>query len=525
MQNPFFRFNFLLFSIMLCGNTAFSQSTVKTGGKKINVRNADELKFDGSVPDAQRLIGNVEFEHEGTLMYCDSAYFYDVGNRMEAFSNIRIIGDSVTVTGNRLNYDGSTRLADIIGNVSMVDPTTILTTDRLQYDLAKKLASYSTGGKIVSRKNKNELTSMFGQYNSNTKLFYFRKNVKLVNPDYVMICDTLQYNTSSETAYFFGPTTITSKENIIYCENGYYNTETDISQFEKNAKITSKGQDITADQIWYDRKSGLGKARKKVAIRDSAEKIILRGNYADYFEKTDRILITDSALMVKEFGKDTLFLHGDTLRSVTDTSVDKRTLYAFHHVKFFKNDFQGKCDSLVYTEPDSMMRLFGRPVLWNNENQLTGDTVYLQLANNEIETLYLRNAAFIVSEEDTMRFNQIKGKNITGHFTESELRKINVNGHGQSIYYSKDEKNEYIGVNKADCTDMVIYIDSSEVQKITFITKPVATLYPVNELPKEELKLVGFKWFEELRPIDRYDLFRWKEIVVTEPEKRKRIKN
>ena len=525
MQNSRWHFYFFLIIFLVWSCPAFSQSAIKAERKKINVRNADELKFDSSVPDAQRLIGNVEFEHEGTLMFCDSAYFYDVGNRMEAFSNIRIIGDSVTVTGNRLNYDGATRLADIIGNVKMVDPSTILTTDRLQYDLATKLACYSTGGKIVSSENKNELTSIFGQYNSKTKLFYFRKNVKLVNPDYIMICDTLQYNTVSETAFFFGPTTITSKENIIYCENGYYNTETDISQFEKNAKITSKGQDITANQIWYDRKKGLGKARKKVAIRDSAEKIILRGNYADYFEKTDRILITDSALMEKEFGKDTLFIHGDTLSSVTDTSIDKRTLYAFHHVKFFKNDFQGKCDSLVYTEPDSMMRLFGKPVLWNRENQLTGDTVYLQLANNEIETLFLKKSAFIVSEEDTLRFNQIKGVNITGHFTESELRKIDVKGNGQSIYYAKDESNRYIGVNKADCTDMIIYIDSSEVKKITFITKPIATLYPVNELPKEELKLRGFTWFEELRPLNKYDLFRWKEMIAPEPENRKRLKS
>lgn len=515
-----FRFSSnLILSFICCfiWQAAFAQF------KKIEVKNADVLEADNRVPGAQRLIGNVLFEHEGTLLYCDSAYLFDATNKMQAFSNVKIIGDSTTITGNLANYDGTTKLADIMGNVKMVDPSTILTTNALTYDLNNKVASYFTGGKIIGRKNKNELTSLVGQYKSTLKTLFFRKDVVLINPDYTMKSDTLQYNTANETAYFFGPTTIVSKENTIFCQGGYYNTKTDISQFEKNARIDSKSQRIEAAQIFYDRKAGLGKARKNVIISDTTEKLILTGNKADYFEKEDKIILTDSAAMQKEMNGDTLFLHGDTLRSFVDTVLKKRILYAYYKVKFYKKDFQGASDSLIYSEIDSTIRLFGRPILWNEINQLTADTVYIQLANNEIEKLFLNKAAFIISEEDSLHFNQLKGKKITGYFYKSELKKIDIRGNGESIYFAADDDSAYIGVNKAVCSDMLIYLDSNKVQSITFIAQPVATLYPVNEIPWQELQLKGFKWLGEKRPKRKEDIFNWKEEPVKSTKNKRNV--
>ena len=512
------RFSLNLFlSICFC----ISWQNIFAQSKKIEVKNANTLEADNRVPGAQRLIGNVIFEHEGTLLYCDSAYLFDATNKMQAFSNVKIIGDSTTITGNTANYDGSTKIADIVGNVRMVDPSTILTTNALTYDLNNKIASYTTGGKIIGRKNKNELTSIIGQYKSTLKTLFFRKDVVLINPDYTMKSDTLQYNTANETAYFFGPTTIVSKENTIFCKLGYYNTKTDISQFEKKARIESKNQSIEANQIYYNRNAGIGKARKNVIISDTTEKLILTGNKADYFEKEDKIILTDSAAMQKEMNGDTLFLHGDTLRSYIDTVIKKRILYAYYKVKFFKKDFQGAADSLIYSEIDSTIRLFGKPILWNEVNQLTADTVYIQMANNEIEKLFLNKAAFIVSQEDSLHFNQLKGKKITGYFYKSELKKIDIRGNGESIYFAADNDSAYIGVNKAVCTDMLIYLDSNKVQSITFIAQPVATLYPVNEIPWQELQLKGFKWFGEKRPKRKEDIFYWKEEPI-KPIKSKR---
>jgi lipopolysaccharide export system protein LptA len=488
--------------------------------RKINVKNANSLEFDNRT-EAQRLVGEVVFEHQGTLLYCDSAYLFP-DNRLDAYSNVRILSDSVTATGKQLNYDGNTRIAKLSGNVVMTDPNSRLTTEFLTYDLENKSAGYSTGGKITSKSN--ELVSVFGQYKSTNRTFYFRKNVKLINPQYVMESDTLHYSTVNETAYFIGPTTITSKENKIYCENGYYNTKTDKSEFGKNARFESGGQLILADTLRYDRITGMGRARKNVAIFDTTEKVTLRGDYANYNEKTGAMLITQEAEMEKPFGKDTLYLHADTLRSILDTTIDKRTIYAYHRAQFYKADFQGRCDSLTYAESDTLMRLFKDPIIWNEENQLIADTILIQLANNKLHTLYLIKSGFISSQVDSLHFDQIKGKTITGYFTDNELSRVLVEGNGETIYFAEDQDSSYIGVNKAVCSRMLIHFDSSAIKSIVFYTQPEATLFPLKDLNEETMKLKGFQWFGEVRPKNRFSIFEWKALAPRVTSTRKRAK-
>jgi len=488
--------------------------------RKINVKNANSLEFDNRT-EAQRLVGDVIFEHQGTLLYCDSAYLFP-DNRLDAYSNVRILTDSVIATGKQLNYDGNTRIAKLSGNVVMTDPNSRLTTEYLIYDLENKTASYTTGGKIISKTN--ELVSVFGQYKSTIRTFYFRKNVKLTNPQYVMDSDTLHYSTVTETAYFIGPTTITAKENKIYCENGYYNTKTDKSEFGKNARFESGGQLILADTLRYDRVTGIGKARKNVAIFDTTEEVTLRGDFADYNEKTGGMLITQKAEMERPFGKDTLYLHADTLRSVLDTIIDKRTIYAYHRAQFYKADFQGRCDSLTYAESDTMMRLYKDPIIWNEENQLIADTIFIQLANNKLHILYLIKSGFISSEVDSVHFDQIKGKTITGYFTDNELSRVLVEGNGETIYFAEDQDSSYIGVNKAVCSRMLIHFDSSAIKSIVFYTQPEATLFPLKDLNEEAMKLKGFQWFGEVRPKDRYSIFEWKALAPRDTSNRKRVK-
>jgi len=488
--------------------------------KKINVRSANSLEFDERT-DAQRLVGNVVFEHEGTLLYCDSAYLFP-DNKMDAYSNVRIESDSVLATGRELRYDGNTKLGVLRGNVVMTDPNSRLETDVLYYDMANKTASYNTGGVITSEQNK--LTSTFGQYLSAERKFHFRKKVVLKNEKYTTESDTLHYSTSTEIAYFFGPTTITSEKNKIFCEFGFYNTKTDYSEFIRRARLESRGQVIEADTLRYDRNTGKGKALKNVSIADSAEKVILLGQLADYDEKTGEMLVIGKAEMQKQFGKDTLFLHADTLLSLLDTLVDKRTMFAYHHAQFYKSDFQGRCDSLIYSEADSLMRLYRSPVIWNEENQLTADTILIQLANDELDKMHLLRAGFIASQIDSLHFDQIRGRNITGYFRDNELDRVWVEGNGESIYFAEDSDEKYIGINKAVCSDMMIYLDSGGISSITFYVEPDATLHTLFELSEEEKKLRGLRWLGDIRPLSREDIFDWKTIQVSPADNRRRKK-
>ncbi|MBK7855861.1 MAG: hypothetical protein IPJ79_14115 [Bacteroidetes bacterium] len=72
---------------------------------------------------------------------------------------------------------------------------------------------------------------------------------------------------------------------------------------------------------------------------------------------------------------------------------------------------------------------------------MTADSIYIQLANNKIDKLLLKDAAFMTSYEDSARYNQVKGKTMMGFFENNELYKIDVNGNGQSIYYGRNKRN------------------------------------------------------------------------------------
>lgn len=522
---------------------------------QVELLHANTLEYDETIaPKTRRLIGDVKFKHDDAIMDCDSAYMYSITNSLDAFGNVHVLqADTVNMWGDVLNYDGNTKIAIVTGNVILDDGKMQLTTDRLVYDMDKKLGRYTTGGKIVD--SENTLTSMVGYYYEDRNEFFFKDSVVLVNPKYTIHCDTLKYNTLTETAYFLGPTRIDSDENFIYCENGWYNTITDQSQFNKNAYMESDAQNIKGDSLFYDRANGYGKAIDNVKVVDNEQKLVIHGDFAEYHEKKEITLVTGHALMKQKFDSDTLYLHADTLRTeldtnfvantqpdtltdtlVVDTSVhdsiqvvntdsakvdeDKpRTLYAYHKVKFFRKDMQGMCDSLVYSFADSTIRLYDTPILWSDSNQITADTINILISDNKVKQLQMINTSFIISREDSLFYNQIKGKRMIGHFRDDKLRKVDVFGNGQTIYYVSEENSDKVeSVNKAESSDLTIYVDSNKVSSISFFTQPAATLFPIQDINPTDMLLKNFAWHGSKRPLKIEDIFIWEAIEVKETE-------
>ena len=483
---------------------------------KVELINANTLEGDESLgKNVFRLIGNVQFKHDNVLMNCDSAYRFSDENRFDAFGNIHINqGDTVNVYGDLLKYDGNTSIAQLFNNVRMTDKKMVLTTDNLNYNTENETADYFNGGKIVD--GNNILTSTKGYYFTRDKMLFFKDSVVLNNPQYTLESDTLRYNTVTKTAFFFGPTTIDSKgkdSTLIFCEYGWYNTETERSYFSKKAFIQSKNQRLTGDSLLYDNQKGEGEAFRNVQVFDVDNKTIVNGDYAKYLGQQQQSVVTGKTMLTQIMDDDSMFLHADTLFATWDSVTNQKTYYAYHHCRIFKSDLQGKCDSLVYSSSDSTIRFYVDPVLWNNENQLTADSINLQTANSNIDRMNLYNTSFITSKVDSQRFNQVRGKNMTGFFSDNKLYRIDVTGNGQTIYYVKDKKENterLTGVNRAECTDMVVFIKENKVNRIILKKKPAGTLYPINELKPEELKLKGFSWQEEKRPLSKEDIFIWK---------------
>ena len=486
---------------------SFSQET-----KTIIIENADITEFTTiNGKQASRLIGNVRFKHQDLTMTCDSAHYFPEENILDAFSNVHISkGDTLNLYGKFVKYRGNVRIAEVREDVVLIDNENHLTSDNIDYDMNSDIGYYVGGGKILN--GENILTSKQGYYYSTDKFFLFKDSVKVTNPQYIMYSDTLKYHTVTEIAYFLGPTEIISDSNYIYCENGWYDTNLNVSQFNKNAFIESEGKKLLGDSLYYERDNGIGKAFMNIEIVDTSNNIILNGNKAIYYEFSKYAMVTDSALMIQIDKGDSLFIHADTIISQPDTIVDSRVFKAFEHVKIYRFDFQGKCDTLIYSDIDSIIQFHGEPVLWTDENQLTAQYIAIQTKNQSFDKIVMNNAAFLISMEDSTRFNQIKGRNMEGFFTNNELRLINVNGNGQTIYYTRD-KNVIKGVNSAESSDIKIYLKNKKIERINFLKKPNAVYYPLSKFTEEQSKLDKFRWFGEFRPKNRYDVFRWDEPV------------
>lgn len=482
---------------------AFSQQAGKTtsGSKQIEF-SADRIRYT-SEKQAQMLIGHVVFKHEGVIITCDSAYRFN-NNTLEAYDHVLIRkGDSLTITGDRLKYDGNVKQATVEGNVTCIEKDMTLTTPVLTYDVSNSVGSYFGGGTIVNKEN--TLTSRNGYYYSASKTLAFRYNVKLTNPDYIMYGDTLMYNTVSKTAYFKGPTIIESKENKLYCEDGWYDTELEKSHLNTNAHIFTKSNELIADSIYYDRKLGYGKAFSCVQIIDTVNKSIIHGELAEHFEKTNVSLVTKKALLIKQFKTDSMLISADTLYSEQHASKlnpNKDSIYvkAYRHIRIYKEDMQGVADSLTYTNFDSTLVLYHDPVMWTDSAQLNAKEIRVHLQNDELESFELLGNAFIISQEDSLKFNQIKGKEVFGFFANDSLRKIEVKGNAQVAYYIRNDKKQLMALNKTDCSSIFVHFERGEMSKITFVKKPVSILIPIKDVDAEKERFKGFSWNPQRKP-------------------------
>jgi lipopolysaccharide export system protein LptA len=482
----------------------------KQGKRKIELKNADiDLIRTDSIGRLHRLLGNVFLIHNEITMLCDSAHFYPDKNQVTAFSKVHIEqGDTLDLFGDYLFYDGKSEIAIVTGNVELIDKETHLFTQAINYDVKNEIARYNDKGRITNADN--TLTSIIGIYYVSESLFHFKDSVKIVNPDYVMTADTMDYNTSTETSFFTGPTELKGDSIYMYCEKGWYDTKKDVTSVWKNALIDNRQQIIHGDSMFFNNATGYGQSFRNVVIEDTTNNLLVLGNYAWYYKQPERFMITDSAMFIQVSNNDSLFMHADTISAVTvsDTASNGyRLMKAYYGCRIFSENLQVKCDSLSYSFKDSVIRFYRLPVIWSQENQLTSDSMAIFTKNRQTDRLELYNSAFITSQIDTVRFNQIKGRNLTGYFKNNELFKIDIKGNGESIYYLLDGE-AIAGRNQTKCANFMVYVEKGKITEIFEYQNPEGTIDPPETSKPDPLRLKGFNWYDNIRPKNKADIFK-----------------
>lgn len=494
---------FFLFLILI---PLFANTQIKKIIYSAKIQDTNEEKY----PGATLLIGNVIMNHEGAILTCQQALYYKKENFFKAIGNVLLKqGDTITQTSDYVDYDGNLKQALSWGNVVLKDPTMILTSDTLQFDRLNQKLYYKSYATIKDQTN--TLRSKYGNYYLENKKFTATTQVNVLNPEHNLQSTNLDYYTDTGLTYFYGATTITNSKNKnrIYSEKGFYNTKTDISHFVKNAKLFLKERTIQGDSLYYDKNRGFASATNNIIVKDTVENFLTKGNYAELFELKDSLFIIKKAVAITIIDKDSMFVHGDTL--LVTGKPDRRIIRIFNNVKIFKSDLQGKCDSIHTNQSTGLTRMFKTPVLWADENQITGDTIHLlsNIETEKLDSLKVLNNSFINSKDSLSvdNFNQIKGRNIYGKFKDNSIKTLLVKGNAESLYYNRNEKNVLESITKEISSNIEFTLTKGAIESIKYLKTTEGKTYPVSQLPEEVRKLKGFIWRENEQPKRMIDIF------------------
>lgn len=489
--------------------------------KKTNVYliHSNTLSFDKAVkPDAQILNGDVCFRHDSSYMYCDSAYFFEQTNSLEAFSNVRMEqGDTLFVYGDYLFYDGNTQVAYLRENVRMENGQVTLFTDSLNYERIPNIGYYFEGGLIVD--SLNQLSSFYGQYSPETKLAVFNDSVQVENPDFTLYSDTLHYDTESKVATILGLSVIVSDSGTIHTSRGWYDTVNNTSLLLDQSQVESGEKILIGDSIFYNRDTGMGEVYGNMSLIDTAQHVTLQGEYGYYNEQTGYAFATDSARFLEYSQGDTLFLHADTLQMVTVDSV-YREIKAYYGVRFYRIDMQGVCDSMQFNTRDSVLYMYTEPVLWNEQYQLYGDTIAIYMNDSTIEYAHVIQFAFAAQHVDSSYYNQLKGNDLKAYFEGQAVHQIDVAGNAESIFYPLEKDGAKVGMNETKSGFLTIWVKDNKLDKLKIWPSPVGSMTPIPDLKPDQKMLKDFYWFDYLRPKNRDDIYEVVKRKATESPKR-----
>ena len=441
----------------------------ENSSSQVYLLHADKLYFDDHIrPDAQFLVGNVQFRHDDVLMYCDSALFFKATNSFDAYGHVRMVqGDTLSLTGEILYYNGLDQIARVRRNVVLRHRESTLYTDSLDYDKLYGMGYFFEGGRLLDQEN--ELTSDWGEYTPATREAVFNYNVKLVNPapprsaQTTLVSDTLHYNTGTGIAHIVGPSNI---------EHG----------------------------------------SSHIVYTDAANKNMFTGNYCLYNDSTGYSEAADSAVAIDFSQKDTLYAHADTFKVFTyniRTDSVYRVMHAYRHMRAYRRDIQAVCDSLVFNGQDSVMTMYHDPILWQEGQQLLGEEIKAFFNDSTIDSVQVLRQALSVERLDSIHYNQITGNEMHTYFRDGEVYLSTSIGNVYVNYFHMGEDSILADMNRTETTFLKIFLKDRKVDKI-WMPAATGSFYPIPLIPADMLYVENFAWFDYVRPVDKHDIFEWR---------------
>ncbi|MBS7333739.1 MAG: LPS export ABC transporter periplasmic protein LptC [Weeksellaceae bacterium] len=546
------KYSFSLLLLLLCYST-FAQ--IQPQKPRLNLKNFDVAERNPTDYEGNQLIhGNVVLEHNGDMLYCDSAVYYHDKNKAVVWSNVRLVSKDKNITAKKMEYDANTTIAKAWDNVQFRDATSSVDADFMEYNRTSEIAHAL--GNVVVRSPGNNIDTNEIFYNRKTETVTVPGNYKTIDKDGTIVeGKDAVYNVKDNGAVFNSEVYITSKDYLIYSRKMTTNDRTGLTTFRDYSKITSRkdptqfvitnngdfnkitrevwlrdnseihyqGKTLKAKDIYANDKTGYGKATGNVTLDDPEQKMFIKGEFAEAFRSgIDSVYFTKDAYFVKGFEEDSLYIHADTLMAVRRHDKDSTEIVrAFHNARFYKSNVNGKTDSLVYKRTIGELEFHKDPLFFSGENQLSGNFIkgYLNPKTEKFDSVNILENAFAISKVDSLKeneFNQVKGKDMTVYFYNDEIDFMRVVGNAVALSYMDDtdqktKLKERMGIDVTYCGIIEVDVVGKEIETIACSVKANGKTYPESKFPEELRYLPDFKWrFAE-------SLKSWKDIFITKP--------
>ena len=503
-------------------------------GDSLNIF-ADSMRYFGFTRQAD-LFSDVRLDNNGKQLFTEKLH-YDLNTKIATYNTKSTLADArIQLTSRRGIYNVRDNMAYFSDRVLVVDKNFDMKTDTLRFDTKNNIA-YFVAPTLMYMRDSAQFYTEGGYYDLQKEQGEFLKTPQYRKGKQIATGDTMYYDGKTALVTLLGNATTQDSVQKARANTIRYNRKTEESWLEGNAFFEDDKQNVKSDTIFFNGKSktyttrgrsdiingnqrlqanfvdfnsadSMGIAKGNVFWQDTSAKTTIRCDSMAYNQRTDYIKASGGRpILTSLVDNDTLWMRADTIVSYKPNPKDSvKNLIAYHKVKMYKSNFQSVCDSLSYSETDSIFRLFRNPIIWSDTSQMTSDSMRILLKNKKIDRVFLRQNGLIVNTKDNVYFNQIKGKDITAFFENDQIRRMLTEGNAESLYYAMDSDEAYINANKVICSSMLLYFGNNKVEKITFYTQPQAKAHPMRTVNHDELKLKGFRWDIKKKPNGVKDL-------------------
>lgn len=437
---------------------------------KIKLNHADSLV--GKTVNGEQIreaTGNVSLTHNNVNITCNRVIQYFDQNKAELYGNVRVVKDTVTITAPTGIYYGN--------EAKVVCPSGAVLTDP-----------------------KTTLKANYGTYFFNQDLAQFRGNVNITdNRSYTITSDELDYYRSVQKSYARGDVKVVSDSSVIYCDNLVYEKLIGFSTATGNVQIESDSTVITSSKATYDEIQKKSIAEDSVKINFLNKNAVVYGDYSENYEKTNYSLVKGNARLVQIESKgddyDTTFIFGKKMESFRNRP---EYYIATDSVRTIRNDFSSSSKIGYYFRSDTgkggVISLARDPVVWKDNSQVTGDTIFAHF-RDDIDDIFVKKSAVAIEFNDSYpdRYNQISGVYMHMKFSGNEINFIRVDTSASSIYFIYEEDKSPNGANKAEGSIIILEFKDKKVEAVKIYGGPIGSYIPEYLLAPAELRLLGFK--------------------------------